>query len=130
MVAYSFQKRFVPLIRQGLKTQTIRANRKRHVRVGQLIQLYTAMRTAQCERIIPDTPCTGIHPISIEWDGARIARIVVGGLPVRNHDGFATLNGFASIEDMTEFWLQHHGPLPFQGVVIEWSMPREDARWP
>ena len=57
MVAYSFKARFVPLIREGLKTQTIRAQRSRHARPGELIQLFSGMRTHLCEKIVPDPVC-------------------------------------------------------------------------
>ncbi len=46
MVAYSFNPRFIEPIRQGLKTQTIRSySEARQPRPGQLLQLYTGMRT-------------------------------------------------------------------------------------
>ena len=51
MVAYSFKKQFGPPILAGTKAQTIRADRKRHVRSGELVQLYTGMRTRQCRRL-------------------------------------------------------------------------------
>lgn len=39
MVAYSFRKRFGPPILAGTKAQTIRADRKRHARPGEEVQL-------------------------------------------------------------------------------------------
>lgn len=129
MVAYSFQKRFAPLIREGLKTQTIRADRKRHARPGELLQLFTGMRTAHCERIVPDVVCTAVLPIAIGWASARIARVEVGMIPVRNLDHFAASDGFIDLDDMTDFWLEHHGARPFEGVVIEWSMPSPEGAW-
>lgn len=127
MVAYSFQKRFAPLIREGLKTQTIRADRKRHARPGEMLQLFTGMRTAWCEKIIPDPICTAVLPVAIGWASARITRIEVGMIPVRNLDHFASADGFTDIEDMTAFWLERHGARPFEGVVIEWSMPSPEG---
>lgn len=128
MVAYSFQKRFAPLIREGLKTQTIRADRKRHARPGELLQLFTGMRTAHCERIVPDVVCTAVLPIEISWASARIARIEVGMVPLRDLDHFAVSDGFADIDDMSAFWLEHHGARPFHGVIIEWSMPSPEGQ--
>lgn len=128
MVAYSFQRRFAPLIREGLKTQTIRAERKRHARPGEMLQLFTGMRTAQCERIIPDVVCTSVLPIEINLSSSRIERIEVGIVPIRNLDHFAVADGFIDIEDMSDFWLKHHGVRPFHGVIIEWSMPSPEGR--
>lgn len=127
MVAYSFQKRFAPLILEGLKTQTIRADRKRHARPGELLQLFTGMRTAHCARIVPDVTCTAVLPISIDWASARISRVAVGAVPVRNLDHFAVLDGFADLDDMTGFWLENHGARTFSGVVIEWARPSREA---
>ncbi len=125
MVAYSFQTRFAPLIRAGLKLQTIRADRERHARPGERLQLFTGMRTAQCLKIVPDPVCTMVLPITISFATARIARIDVGQVPVRDLDMFAALDGFTDQDDMTHFWLERHGARDFSGVVIEWAMPRE-----
>ena len=128
MVAYSFKARFVPLIREGLKTQTIRAERSRHARPGELIQLFSGMRTHLCEKIVPDPVCTVVLPIMISFATARIARVEVGMVPVRDLDAFAISDGFEGLDDMTAFWLENHGARGFDGVVIEWAMPRADLR--
>ena len=124
MVAYSFQRRFVPLIRAGVKLQTIRAERERHARPGERLQLFTGMRTAHCMKIMHDPVCTMVLPCRISFASGRIARIETGQVPVRDLDHFAVLDGFADIDDMTHFWLERHGTKAFQGVVIEWAMPR------
>jgi len=51
MVAYSFKAQFREPILAGTKRQTIRADRKRHARLGEALQLYTGMRTRQCKLI-------------------------------------------------------------------------------
>ncbi|MEJ0016825.1 MAG: ASCH domain-containing protein [Acetobacteraceae bacterium] len=45
MVAYSFKRDFAAPILAGIKRQTIRADRRRHARPGEVLQLYTGMRT-------------------------------------------------------------------------------------
>jgi hypothetical protein len=129
MVAYSFQPRFIEPIRQGIKTQTIRAHgRRRHARPGELVQLYSGMRTAHCQRILPDVPCLEVMPIEIAFAQGEIARIRVDGLPCLNLDAFAIRDGFTDAVDMWAFWRDHHpeamGP-GFFGVVIEWARPAE-----
>jgi hypothetical protein len=65
MVAYSFQKQFVPAIISGKKRQTIRAfGKRRHAYVGEPIQLYVGMRTKQCAKIIPDQICNFRNRVS------------------------------------------------------------------
>jgi hypothetical protein len=128
MVAYSFQKRFVDPIRQGYKRQTIRRQGfKRHARVGEMVQLYTALRTVHAERILPDVVCTDVCPVLILFDDAlRITRIETAGIPVIDLEGFAIRDGFTGLEDMGAFWEHTNGPMThFEGVLIEWAMPRE-----
>lgn len=129
MVAYSFNPRFVEPIRQGIKTQTIRANGlKRHARPGELLQLYTGMRSQLCQRILPDTPCLAVLEAKITFREGEIARIVTDGIPVRDLDAFALRDGFADAIDMWAFWRDHHPETieaGFQGVVIEWARPAE-----
>lgn len=129
MVAYSFNPRFVEPIRQGAKTQTIRAHGlRRHARPGELLQLYTGMRTSHCKRILPDTPCLMVMTIEIIFIEGAIRRIMTDGIPCLDLDAFAIRDGFADAVDMWAFWRDHHPEtmkLGFQGVVIEWARPAE-----
>ncbi len=124
MVAYSFQARFAPLIREGLKLQTIRGHRARHARPGERVQLFTGLRTKQASRIVADPVCITVSNCEITFASARISRVVVAGLPVRDLDMFAALDGFEDLGDMTAFWLERHGAKAFSGVLIEWAHPR------
>lgn len=79
MVAYSFQKRFVPKILAGLepgpwlpgmKRHTMRQprlGRSRHARPGDTIQLYMGMRTKHC-RQIARVRCIGMVPMGVGFD--------------------------------------------------------------
>jgi hypothetical protein len=138
MVAYSFQKRFVEPIRWGLglgldvadevlsigepKRQTIRAVGKRvHARPGDKLQLYTGMRTKQCQQI-GVARCISVMPIHINIE-ARI--IKSGGVQLRRKDldGFARRDGFKDFADMRAFWLAEHGRAAndFHGLIIKWE---------
>lgn len=125
MVAYSFNPRFIAPIRQGSKTQTIRAIRKRPAKAGEMLQLFSGMRTAHCVRIIPDVRCIQSCTIRIDFDDAmRITRIETFGMPVRGLDAFARRDGFDDIEDMGAFWEHLNGRIDrFIGHVIEWAPP-------
>lgn len=130
MVAYSFQPRFVEPIRQGLKTQTIRMKGlKPHVRPGQMMQLYTGMRTPQCRRILPDVTCLEVMPIRIGFETGEIRNVWTDGIPVMDLDAFAIRDGFADAVDMWAFWCDHYPAAVaeggFHGVVIEWARPAE-----
>jgi hypothetical protein len=130
MVAYSFQPEFCQAIVNRAKTQTIRAERRRHAKPGEQLQLYRGMRTAHCRKIIPDPVCTVVERIRI-WVPDRVTsgdkspfefefpdRPPAGRLPI---DGeFAYRDGFGSVGDMLRFWRARHGPGLFDGVLIQW----------
>ncbi|MBP9184274.1 MAG: hypothetical protein KBF78_14155 [Fuscovulum sp.] len=129
MVAYSFNPRFEVPIREGWKTQTIRAvGRRRHARPGEMIQLYCGLRTATCRKIVPDVRCTDAMRLDIFFGASGgIDVIRTDGVRVRDMDAFAVRDGFTDLEDMEAFWKAHHrGALMsgFRGVLIEWHMPR------
>lgn len=142
MVAYSFKKIFIPAIEIGLglrpldgehqpKRQTIRAiGLRRHARPGETLQLYTAMRTKQCE-LIGKARCVSVGTISIMFPKTRrrfpkvwIAREQPGGWIVdpAELEAFAAQDGFATWADLQEFWrVNHPGVTDFSGMLIRWS---------
>lgn len=126
MVAYSFKPRFDVPIREGWKTQTIRAGRKRHARPGEMLQLFVAMRTAQCRKICEDVRCTEVLQVEITFgEDGGIDRIETDGVPVMDLDAFAVRDGFTDSDDMAAFWCAEHGPVEvFHGTLIEWAAPR------
>lgn len=124
MVAYSFQKRFAPPILAGDKRQTIRGERLRHARPGEVLQLYTGLRTKYC-RLIGTATCQLESAISIQFAasrivyafGAGVTTVFPGGL-----DAFARSDGFADWDDMRAFWTKnHHGLSVFTGRLIRWT---------
>jgi hypothetical protein len=82
MVAYSFKKQFIAPILSGVfgvaaglplppgenyfpKRQTIRAiGKRRHARPGEMIQLYTAMRTKQCRKL-GEARCVSVQTVKL-----------------------------------------------------------------
>lgn len=145
MVAYSFKRRFVDPIRVGLssvslsfdcqpKRQTIRAlGKRRHARRGEILQLYTAMRTKQCLKI-GDALCASVEGVLLKWSEwpafmtydisereLGVWRRIGSTRPILDMDSFAILDGFASFDDMAAFWREEHGPETFEGVLIKWE---------
>ena len=126
MVAYSFQRRFCDDVAALIKRQTIRAERKRHARVGEPVQLYFGMRTKHCRKLVsPDPICTGVWPIVISVPVAPSLAFIECAVRVPNvevvSDGFARADGFRDADDFTRFWRDNHGVGPFRGVLIEWE---------
>ncbi len=129
MVAYSFNPRFIEPIRQGIKTQTIRAQgARRHARPGELLQLYSGMRTAHCLKILPDVVCLAAMQVKIHFADGAIVRAFTEGVRVRDLDAFALRDGFLDSDEMSAFWRTHHPEavtIGFRGVLIEWARPPE-----
>ena len=133
MVAYSFQRRFATPIKLGLKTQTIRGPRNRHARPGELIQLYTGLRTKAAAKICSDTRCVRVDPIILRFSPALgsapvlLNAVEIDGFKITDLDHFARLDGFKGRRDMSLFWVQQHGPMAeFHGVLIIWEPPTDD----
>ena len=137
MVAYSFKAMFAPMIVARWKRQTVRANRKRHARPGEALQLYVGLRTRQCRKILqPDPICTAVTPIEIAVSAIiGIANIEIDGrlLTADEIEEFAIADGFApehfddgsaspARDAMGEFWLANYGAVNFAGVVIKWRV--------
>jgi len=132
MVAYSFAPQFVDAVASLTKRQTVRAFRKRHARPGEPVQLYTAMRTRQCRKLVAIDPiCIDVREIRIVFDfSGEIELIYIDGLALEaaEMESFAEQDGFgASVPDgfalsrMGDFWREHYGEDDFAGVVIRWE---------
>ena len=138
MVAYSFAPQFRQAVALGLKTQTVRAPRTRHAKVGERLQLYTGMRTKYCRKLLDCDPvCVDLTDIEIVVTVQHpelIASIAVGGRSLSDDEieQFAIADGFqanflrTARAEMGDFWLRHHGQCRFRGVVIKW-VPQESA---
>lgn len=135
MVAYSFKAMFADPIERGVKCQTVRAGRARHARVGEAVQLYTAMRTRHCRKLItPDPICIEVQSIEIdigpknpniitdiEIDGVALTADEIETFAIA--DGFGgDLLGATARRNMGLFWLKNHQSNAFKGVVIRWKL--------
>lgn len=120
MVAYNFKPQFEKPIQAGKKRQTIRAlGKRRHARPGEMLQLYTGMRTKSCRKIMPDQRCAVVVGVVIEvrQDGLTVN---VGGEHVEDLEGFARMDGFLGANAMRDFWIENHGLGTFVGVLVGW----------
>nr|WP_298099725.1 ASCH domain-containing protein [uncultured Shinella sp.] len=124
----------MPQIVSLMKRQTVRADRPRHARPGEAVQLYQAMRTKDCRKIILDPVCTGVLPIEICVSDTRgILWISIDGDNVEDPEAFASADGFhpahylaarpgaTALENMARFWLDNHEAGTFRGVLIRWE---------
>lgn len=120
MVAYSFKKQFAAPILAGTKAQTIRADRKRHARPGETMQLYTGMRTRVC-RLIGTATCESIHPVTINLQGNFVEISDVAKRGWEGLEAFARADGFDGWLSMRAFWAENHpGVTIFSGMLVRW----------
>ncbi|GLS44423.1 ASCH domain-containing protein [Methylobacterium brachythecii] len=121
MVAYSFKKRFAEPILAGTKAQTIRADRKRHARPGDLTHLFTGMRTKYCRRLGVSV-CIEATPIRMDL---RQGVVFCNDGWIRSQqdlDAFAVRDGFSCWDDLVAFWAaEHPGVDEFDGMLIRWQ---------
>lgn len=123
MVAYSFNPRFEEPIKQGFKTQTIRAGgKRRHAMVGEQMGLYVGMRTQHC-RLIRRVTCTAVMAVELGFTNGVLIGALTDGVRVRDIDGFAIRDGFRDAGEMSEFWYAAHRIFngAFNGLLIEWA---------
>lgn len=126
MVAYNFQPEFIEPILSGRKTSTIRPNGKRRdARAGELVQLYTGMRSPDCLRLL-EAPCLRAVPIEIHR-----ACVIADGVRKDNpayYDTLARIEGFASFGNL-QAWFDHRYGLPACGFTqICWDFGAATGR--
>ena len=122
MPLYNFQKRFAPKVRSGEKLQTIRKRRKRPTVEGDILYLYTGLRSKNAEKL-RETPCIRVLPIEIHESGVKVgASWIHHGVRLNK---FARADGFADADDFYKFWRDVHGLTrdnPLRGFeLIQWE---------
>lgn len=130
MVAYSFKAQFAEPILAGTKGGTIRADRRRHARPGEELQLYTGMRTQHC-RLIARKTCVAVEPVTLVLFADIVMEMAIfperkTALADRDElNAFARFDGFASIDEMRAFWRTEHPNIEplrgFKGWHIRWA---------
>lgn len=129
MVAYSFKPQFEAALRSGDKAQTIRAlGKRRHVRIGEMVQIYIGMRTANC-RLLFQSECVEAVPIILDkCEPSRpylftpAHKVILNGqaLSIDEIHQLALADGFP---DRHAFYQFFEDRLPFEGVLIRWKTP-------
>ena len=122
MAAYNFQKQFVPLIESGAKRSTIRQRRKNGYlpRPGDVLRLYSGMRTKSC-KLIREAAVIAVTPITINAANG-CADVVLNGVRLLDSDvsALARSDGFKGIIDFAVFFEQMYGG-SVSGYLIQWQ---------
>ena len=121
MPALNFQARFADLVASGKKRQTIRPRRRHPIKAGDLLHLFTGMRTKRCKRL-PSAQCRWATPIRIEEWGFMVNTLIGTEEQWKEPmllNWFAVRDGFRDWAEMRQWFKKIHG-LPFEGVLIAW----------
>lgn len=125
MIVLTFQPRFAPLVESGRKLHTIRGERKKPIKPGDLLSLrqWTGRPYMSPQRLLRQpTPCIAVTPIRVSWtDTGRPILLDVDILTPDQATALAIGDGFASSADMVAWFERTHG-LPFHGVLIRWAV--------
>lgn len=117
MPAYNFKPRFASMVESGAKRCTMRPQRKRPTRPGDILIMYTGMRTKNA-RNLGDHWCKSVTPITVADAGILVAGELVDPATA---DAVAVADGFADAYDLTEFMTALYGQTPIDLVKIEWD---------
>lgn len=129
MPVLNFKPQFVPFILDGTKQHTIRAERKRPIKPGDRLFLYTGLRQKGA-KLLMETECCEVQPLCI-FEQYGVPRVWLNNnvlsLPEVDQlawrDGFRPgcgevyTPGFRSFDLFMAFWKDR---LPFRGQIIHW----------
>lgn len=115
MPALNFKKQFAPKVESGAKRQTIRAIRKTPFKTGDILYLYTGMRTRSCRKL-GEAKALEVIPVEITTRTMRINGVLQLD---QDSEKIAKEDGFDSFFDMMHWFFHTHG-LPFEGQLIKW----------
>tara|TARA_R110002096_G_scaffold172484_10_gene346217 strand:+ start:719 stop:1081 length:363 start_codon:yes stop_codon:yes gene_type:complete len=114
--------KFADDVTAGRKNFTIRADRKRHARPGEPVQLYTGMRTRSCRKLVdPDPVCEKITPIIIYRVRDDRCLIVLNEITLRTHQTnyIVAIDGFKSHKEFMQFHLGDARSI--KKIFIQWG---------
>lgn len=117
MPAINFQKRFALDVETGRKKRTFRKLRKRQFKVGDMLYLYTGLRTKSCRKL-GESICSNVERGEILEDGTM--KISGVELSLTDKETMARLDGFVSWKEMYSWFSATH-TLPVTGQLVMWD---------
>lgn len=117
MPAYNFKEEFANIVQRGFKNQTIRSRRKRPTVVGDVLYLYTGMRTKKCRKLC-EAECTKVTPVVIAE-----RKLIVNGEEVTGEalERMRYDDGFNSVDEFFDFFEEAYGKEPLTDMeLIQW----------
>lgn len=119
MPSLNFKKQFAPDVESLVKRQTIRPKRRKPIKPGDRLYLYTGQRTKYCRKL-GEGYCLSVQDILFDQDKLTVS-IYVDNYKLGLIEAFelAKADGFQSVPDFISFFQNNYG-LPFNGDLIKW----------
>lgn len=122
MAAYNFKKQFAPAVKNGTKRCTMRQRRKNGYvpTQGELIDLYTGMRSTGCKKL-RRVKVRAVRPIAIMCDDDGTTRVDLDGKWLMPYEisELARRDGFSSVAEFRGFFRGQYGSQAHL-YLIEW----------
>lgn len=117
MTVILFSDQFAEKVRNGTKSRTLRAPRKRPIKVGDKLSLrrWTGLPYRSKQEVLREVVCCSVREVLIQPDF-----IFVDKQKVDHDDWFAQQDGFVDADDMRQWFSKVHG-LPFGCDLIQWG---------
>lgn len=118
-----FERRFVSLVRRGVKTHTIRPRRKRPIHVGDALSLrcWRGLAYRSRQQQINQGFVVSVAPIRIDRGPRGMPDIDVDGTHLLANEAnlLAIADGFQDVIEFLEWRHERYG-LPWSGQLITW----------
>ena len=123
MPSINFSKQFADAVASGKKTQTIRKHRKRPIKAGDTLYLFTGQRTKNCRKL-GEVVCRSVQNIAITDTAIWVNGEYCG---YGRRFWLARDDGFDATDDFRAWFRDHYG-LPFHGQLIVWDKSEGKSR--
>lgn len=125
MPALNFKKEFAPKVESGEKRMSIRPIGKRRYRVGDMLFLYTGLRTKACRKL-GEAVCAEVVPTIMKMETNYLLKRInfYGERPTCiSYNKFVKADGFNNIEEFEEFFITQYKLKPGdikEMIIIKW----------
>jgi len=121
-----FKSRFAPLVKSGIKRQTIRCAAR--CKAGDTLSLrcWTGLPYRSKQELLRDATCSDVVPVIITRAGIRFNFPSCGPSDADPSDSMAETDGFSDWNDMVTWFEKEHG-LPFHGDLIRWDVKEKEG---
>jgi hypothetical protein len=117
-----FKKRFVEPINKGTKIHTFREEPKRMPKPGEILHMYTGLRTKHCELIGKDKTLKSMQMLLMIFTGGRISVFVdLKRLTKSVREELYVNDGFANEADFLAYWNPEREEKKFEGIIFHWT---------